>query len=92
MLFGTDCTVQNAFDLLDRDKNGEVGKLNVWHYFFFQKRKMFQIHIHVIHVVSNVLKRKKISEQLKITIEITLYDKFGILVIHTKNDETISPR
>lgn len=53
---------------------------------------MFQIHIHVIHVVSNVLKRKKISEQLKIKIEITLYDKFGILVIHTKNDKTISPR
>lgn len=24
MLFGTDCTVQNAFDLLDRDKNGEI--------------------------------------------------------------------
>lgn len=25
MLFGKDCTVQKAFDLLDKDKNGEVG-------------------------------------------------------------------
>lgn len=31
ILFGKDCTVQNAFDLLERDKSGEVGKLNVSH-------------------------------------------------------------
>ena len=24
MLFGKDCTVHKAFDLLDKDKNGEV--------------------------------------------------------------------
>lgn len=55
MLFGTDCTVQNAFDLLDRDKNGEVGKFNVWHYF----SKAQDVSNTLIHVVSSVLKSKK---------------------------------
>lgn len=36
ILFGKDCIVQNVFDFLDRDKNGEVGKLNVWYYFFLK--------------------------------------------------------
>lgn len=58
--------------------------------FFSKAQDVSNTHI---HVVSSVLKNKKnIRTVEKIKIEITLYDKFGILVIHTKNDETISPR
>ncbi|XP_052682469.1 uncharacterized protein LOC128163052 [Crassostrea angulata] len=32
MLFGKDCTVQNAFDLLDRDKNGEINYQELIHF------------------------------------------------------------
>lgn len=34
MLFGKDCTVQKAFDLLDKDKNGEVRKEQLILYLF----------------------------------------------------------
>lgn len=30
IFFGKDCIFQNVFDFLDREKFGEVGKLNVF--------------------------------------------------------------